>query len=91
MDDLVEIILEFLFEFPFDAAMESKRLKTGIKTAIFCVTGGGVSLFFILLTVQKWISQDDTTGAFFMTLISLVLFCSVIAGAIHGHRKKWKK
>lgn len=91
MDDLVEIALEFLFEFPFDAAMESKRLKTGIKTAIFCATGGSVTLFIILLTVQKWISQDDTKGAFFMTLISLVLLIGVIAGAIHGHKRKWKK
>ena len=90
MDELVEIILELLFELPLDAAIESKKLKTGVKTAIFSVLGGGITLFFAAVTVQKWIAQDDTTGAFFMTLVTAVLFLGVIFDAIHGHKRKWK-
>ena len=90
MDELVEIILELLFELPLDAALENKKLKTGVKTAIFSVLGGGITLLFVAITVQKWISGDDLTGSSFMTLISLVMLAGVIFGAIHGHKRKWK-
>lgn len=91
MDELVEIILELLFEVPLDAAMKSKKLKTGVKTAIFSVFGGGITLFFAVLTVLKWMEQDDFTGAFLMTLATSVLFFGVIFGAIRGHERKWKR
>lgn len=90
MDFLVELILALLFEVPIEIAMESKRLKTGVKTAIFSVLGGGITLLFVAITVQKWISGDDLTGSFFMKLISLVMLAGVIFGAIHGHKRKWK-
>ena len=90
MDFLIEIILELLFEVPIEAAMESRRLKTGVKTALFCVLGGVITLFFAALTVQKWIANDDFTGAFFMTLITALMLFGVIFGAIHGHKRKWK-
>lgn len=86
----MELVLELLFEVPIEAAMESRRLKTGVKTAIFCVLGGVITLFFALLTVQKWIPSDDFTGAFFMTLITTVMLFGVIFGAIRGHKKNWK-
>lgn len=91
MDDLVELVLETLFEFPFDATMESRRLKTGVKTGLFCVLGGGITLFFAAITIQKWIAQDDVTGAFYMTLITAVMLFGVIFGAIKGHKRKWKR
>ncbi len=90
MDFLVELIIELLFEVPIEAAMESRRLKTGVKTAIFCVLGGAITLFIAVLTIQKWIANDDFTGTFFMTLITASMLFGVIFGAIRGHKHKWK-
>ena len=89
MDFLVELILEILFEAPIDAAMESKRLKTGVKTAIFCVLGGALFVFFAFLSFSAWIRRDVTAGVFMTAITVVFLFC-VIVGAIRGHKRKWK-
>ena len=90
MGELVQTILDLLIELSADMMMLRGRLKTGVKTAGFCVFGGVISLFFIALAVQKWIDGDDPTGAFIMTLISVALLVGVIFGAIRGHKNKWK-
>lgn len=89
MGFLMELILELLFEVPIEAAMESKRLKTGVKSVLFCVIGGLITSFFAYLTVITWIEQDNTS-AVFMTAITVVFLAGVVFGAIRGHKKKWK-
>ena len=89
MDDLVEAVLELLFEVPFEAAMESRKLKTGVKTTLFCVLGGLIEVLFALLTVSSW-QDNDYTARFFMTTITVAWFLLVIFGAIRGHSRKWK-
>ena len=90
MDFLVEIIMELLFELPLDAAMESKKLKKSVKTAIFSVICGIITALFGLIAVLMW-SDHDTTGAFFMTLITLGMLAMTVFGAIRGHKRNWKR
>lgn len=89
MDFLVELVLTFLFEAPIDAAMESKKLKTGVKTAIFCTLGTLLTAFFAFLTVLAW-REQDVTSSVFMTLITVVFFAFIVYGAIRGHKRGWK-
>ncbi len=90
MDFLVEIIMELLFELPLDAAMESRKLKTGVKTAIFSVLCGIITALFGGITVLMWQAQDST-GTFFMALITLGMLLMTVFGAIRGHKRKWKR
>lgn len=89
MDDLVEAVLELLFEVPFEAAMESRKLKTGVKTTLFCVLGGLIEVMFAFFTVSSW-QDNDYTARFVMTIITVAWFLFVIFGAIRGHSRKWK-
>lgn len=90
MDFLVELVISLLFEVPVEAAMESKRLKTGVKTAIFAVLGGLLTVFFWYLSICCWL-RSDATATFFMTIISAIFTVGVIFGAIHGHKRNWKQ
>ena len=90
MDFLVEIIMELLFELPLDAAMESRKLKTGVKTAIFSVLCGIITALLGGITVLMWQDQDST-GTFFMALITLGMLLMTVFGAIRGHKRKWKR
>lgn len=89
MDFLVELILELLFEVPIDLAMGSRRLKKSVKTVIFCVLGGGLTVLFGAIAVVCW-HDGDSTGAFFVALITLVMLFGTVFGAIRGHRNNWK-
>lgn len=89
MDFLVELVLTLLFEVPVETAMESRRLKTWVKTTIFSVLGGGVTLFLVYLSVYTWQNQN-TLDSFFVTLIAVVFALLVIFGAIRGHKRNWK-
>lgn len=89
LDFLVEFIMELLFEVPFEAAMESKKLKRGAKTAIFCTLCGAITLLFGAIAVVMW-SDQDTTGAFFVSLITLGMLLMTVFGGIRGHRRNWK-
>lgn len=89
MDFLVEIIMELLFEVPLEAAMESKKLKKCVKTAIFCIICGGITALFAVITALMWLDNDDT-GAFFMTLMTMGMLAMTIFGAVRGHNRNWK-
>jgi uncharacterized membrane protein YhaH (DUF805 family) len=90
MDILLEFILGLLFELPLDAAMESKRLKTGVKTAVFALLGGLLVAFFAFLTVQTWQSGGGMSGIV-MTLITISFAILIVWGAIDGHKRDWKR
>lgn len=89
MDFLVELILELLFEVPIDLAMGSRRLKKSVKTVIFCVLGGGLTALFGAIAVLTRMDGDGK-GAFFISLVTLVMLFGTVFGAIRGHKNNWK-
>ena len=89
MDFLVELILEILFEAPLELAMGSRRLKKSVKTVLFCILGGGLTVLFGFIALCTW-QDGDSTGAFFVSLITLVMLIGTIVGAIRGHKNNWK-
>lgn len=88
MDDLVEFLLELL-EIPFEIAMQSNKLKTWVKTLIFCIPSGCITLFFGYLSVISWL-DNATTSALFCTLLTIGFVVFTVFGAIRGHKRKWK-
>ena len=89
MDFLVELIFEILFEAPIELAMGSRRLKKSDKTVLFCIIGGGLTVLFGFIGLSVW-RDGDSTGAFFVSLITLVMLIGTILGAIRGHKTNWK-
>jgi len=89
MDFLVELILELLFEVPLDLAMGNRRLKKSVKTVIFSLLGGGLTVLFGAIAAICWF-DGDSTGAFFVALVTLVMLIITVFGAIRGHRNNWK-
>ena len=90
MDFLVEIILELLFEVPLDLAMGSRRLKKSVKTVMFCILGGILTVLFGFIALCTW-QDGNSTGAFFISLITFVMLIGNILGAIRGHKSNWKR
>lgn len=83
MDVLMEILIGLFFEAPFEMAMESKRLKTWVKTLLFCIVCGVVSvLLAIIAFVPPYIWEVAGIWAIW-TLFSII-------GAFIGHKRKWK-
>lgn len=85
----MEVVLELLFEIPFETTMESRKLKTSVKTVLFCILGGLIEALFVFITVSSWQDNDDISR-FFMTAITVVWILLVVFGAIRGHKRKWK-
>ncbi len=89
MSFLTEFILELLFEIPFDMAMESRRLKTGVKTALFCLLGGGIVALFVWITVSTWL-DGDAPAAVVTGILTAAMTALLIYGAVRGHKRNWK-
>lgn len=90
MELLLDFLFELLFEVPFDAAMESKRLKTWVKTTLFSIVGGAVVLLFAVISVSTAF-DGNFSGAFAMGTVTLALLALVVFGAICGHKRNWKQ
>lgn len=83
MEFLFEILFGLFFEVPVEAAMESKRLKTWVKTLIFCIIGGGISVLLAVIAFTPPVIFEAAGVCAIWTVF-------VIIGAVIGHRKKWK-
>lgn len=90
MELLLDFLFELLFEVPFDAAMESKRLKTWVKTTLFSIVGGAVVLLFAVITVST-ACDGNISGALAVGAVTFTLLALVIIGAICGHKRNWKQ
>lgn len=90
MDFLVKLILEIFVGLPIEAAMESAKLSKMIKTVLFVLIGGVMTVFFGFCTWEVWEQQDDA-GTFCMTLITVGMLLLTVCGAIRGYKRNWKQ
>lgn len=91
MEFLPELAGALLFEAPFEAAMESRRVKTWVKTLLFSLLGGAMAALFTVMTVSFRRDQQNTAGTAVPALITLGWSAFVVFGAIRGHKRKWKQ
>ena len=87
MEFLPELAGALLFEAPFEAAMESRR----VKTLLFSLLGGAMAALFTVMTVSFRRDQQNTAGTAVPALITLGWSAFVVFGAIRGHKRKWKQ
>lgn len=83
MDILMEFLLALFFEAPFEMAMESRRLKTWVKTLLFCILCGAISVFIGVIAFYPPFQLEVAVIWGIWTLFSVI-------AAIIGHRRKWK-
>lgn len=83
MEFLFEFLFDLFFEIPMDIAMGSKRLKNWVKTLLFCLVGGAVSVLLAVIAFTPPIIVEAAGICVLWTVF-------VIVGAVIGHRSKWK-
>ena len=95
MDFLLELVGELL-DVPFEAAMESRRIKTWVKTLLFSLLGGAMAALFTVMTVSVWRDQQNMAGTTVLALITLggrrLLFSALSAdiNASGSESNDWK-
>ena len=90
MDFLLELLFGIFFEVPMEMAMESKRLKSWVKTLLFFIAGNLITalLVFIFLGIYKD-GPIDGTGIF-VAVFCAAWFLFITGLSIHGHLKGWQ-
>lgn len=86
MDFLLELVAAIFIEVPLEATMESKRVKTWVKTMVFFLVGN------ILTVILAFIALDGSqeSGVDALTIgIGIIWFLAVTALSIYGHKRKW--
>lgn len=91
MEFLMELIMGILFEAPIEATMESKRVKTWIKTTLFVILGAAVDVLFILVACSVCFSDHDPSGSIIFWILAVGWTALILYGAIVGHKHKWKQ
>lgn len=90
MDVLLEILFGLFVELPMEATMESKRVKTWVKTLLFSLLGYPLTLLFVLAARTTWVEQGSMFGCAFMVILALAWFAFITWAAVYGHKNKWK-
>ena len=89
MDFLMELLFGFFFEIPVGIAMESKRLKPWVKTAIMFVAINLLTLLMVLIAVSARREPDMGDGGIAAVFAGLFFLASVVVCVI-GHRRGWQ-
>ena len=91
MDFLMELLFGLLFEAPAEALMESKRVKTWVKTTLFLILGLSLSILFGFMSYSVASGESNLSGSCAGWLICIAWTVFVVWMAIRGHKRKWKK
>jgi hypothetical protein len=91
MDFLIELLFGLLFEAPVEAVMESRRVKTWIKTMVFLLLGFFLSVLFGFMSYSIAVNGDNLPGSIVSGLICAAWTAFIIWSAVSGHKRKWRK
>lgn len=91
MDFLIEILMGLFFELPLEGTMESKTLKTWVKTAIWSVLMGIIVVLILISALDVWVDQNDPPRSICLICLALFVLVLTVVCAIWGHKHKWKQ
>ena len=92
MDFLLELLFGIFFEVPMEMAMESKRLKPWVKTAIMFVVGNLLTVLMAVISVSLRYSEEAVPGSWkWAAAMSVFFFILSLVICISGHRRGWRK
>lgn len=87
MDFLLELLTELFIEVPFEAAMESKRVKPWVKRLLIGIVGGAVAALFWLCTVNVLSSGEaEAWQAIVLLLLSVGWTLLILWACFKGFR-----
>ena len=87
MDFLLELLTELFIEVPFEAAMESKRVKPWVKCLLIGIVGGAVAALFWLCTVNVLSSGEaEAWQAIVLLLLSVGWTLLILWACFKGFR-----
>ena len=89
MDFLLELLWGFFIEIPVGVAMESKRLKPWVKTAIMFLAINLLTLLMVLIAVSARRDPAAEDGQIAVIFAGLFFLASVVVCVI-GHRRGWQ-
>lgn len=89
MDFLLELFFGLFFEVPMELAMESRRLKPWVKTAIMFAAGNLLTVLMALIAVSMRGRSED--GWIMAAGMGAVFFVLTLAVCISGHRRGWQR
>ena len=89
MDFIFDFVIPFFFEASVDAAMDSKRLKPWVKTAVFFLAGNLLTL--LLAVISADFGNDPTIAAdgVIAKYVAIGWFCIMVVLCFLGHRSGW--
>lgn len=86
MDFLLEFLFGLFVELPLEATMESKRIKTWIKTLVMFVF---MNLLTVLFAVIAWNCSQDGETDLVTTSIAAGWFLISVVACVYGHLHNW--
>ena len=92
MDFLFELLFGIFFEMPMTMAMESKRLKPWVKTAIMFFVCNLLTVLMALIAVSLRNTEEAVEGGWIAAAVmGAVFFVLSVVICISGHRRGWQK
>ena len=91
MDLLFELLLGLFFEMPLEMAMESKRLKPWVKTALMFVVINLITILVIIITVSMSHREGPAGDVAIGIAIAALFFGLSIYVCVTGHRRGWRR
>ena len=91
MDFLFELLCGIFFEMPMTMAMESKRLKPWVKTALMFIVINLITMLVILITVSMFRREGPMGEIVICIAIAALFFGISIYVCVTGHRRGWQK
>lgn len=91
MDFLFELLFGIFFEMPMEMAMESKRLKPWVKTALMFIVINLIAMLVILITVSMSRTEGPAGDVAIGIAIAALFFGLSVYVCVTGHRRGWQK
>ena len=89
MDFFIELLFGLFVEVPLDAAMESKRLKTWVKTVLMSLLCSLPLLLIGFACVVNWKADGWYAGTLCLCAILMAGVAFSIWMIRDGHKRKW--
>ena len=87
MEFLFELLFGIFFEMPLEMAMESKRLKPWVKTAIIFVVFNLLTVLMVVIAFDLYHDPEAVGGWQIGAGFAVMIFAASLYICITGHRR----
>ena len=91
MDDLLELLFSFFVEMPLELAMESKRLKSWVKTALMFLAVNILTVMMVFIALDTYHESDGGLDWCVAAIAAGILFVTSVIVCAVGHRRGWHR